>query len=379
MIVLEADNRVLTQATKYSSLLTNYSSGVSAFSVLNATDSQFAVDVFLLLGNFGSENAEVVKILTVSNATGAITTTTATKFAHPESTRVTIIPYDQVRFFHTTDTTFVTTDPLTGYINIQPSDWFTTYNDEAYSDGYGWYIFYNSQTAIASQQSNPIPYTGFAVDTTEQILDDFFGMLNNRELKLVTRDEALGWASEAYSRMQSKLNLTNIEYKASAVTSLSIVSGTIEYDLPADFDHLVSFIAGLDTTDPGKTGGGKSNISWISLKDAYTYNGTGPRYYIRGSKIGVLPTPGSATTYHYTYQKKAARLTLNSDEVDLPDGGEYVIKDFMLYRAYKKFQNQAQSKDSFGAFKEGLDEMIISSVQRDSNLDTWGIAPEANV
>jgi len=379
MIIIEADNRTLTVATKYSYLTTNYESGVNAFSVLNATDSQFSTDAFLLLGNFGAEDTEIVKILTVNNSTGAITTTASIKFAHSESTKVTILPYDQVRFFHTTDTTYVTTDPLTGYINLQPSDWFTTYNDELNSTGYGWYIFYNSVTAIASQQSNPIPYAGFSTDTTEEILDDFFSMLNNKELTLITREDALTWASEGYGRIKNKLNLANIEYTSSTVTALSVISGTIEYDLPVDFDHLVSFISGLDTSDVGKAGGSKVNIQFINLKNAYTYTGTGPRYYIRGTKIGILPTPGSDTTYHYMYEKKATKLTLNSDEVSLPSGGEYVIKDFMLYRAYKKFQNQVQSMDSLGAFKNGLDDMIISSVKRDSNLDTWKIDPQANV
>jgi len=347
--------------------------------VLNATDSQFAADAFILVGNFGAEDAEVMQISSLDYNAGIITTTTDTLFAHSESTRVTILPYDQVRFFHTTDTTYVTTDPLTGYINIQPSDWFTTYNDETNSTGYGWYTFYNSVTLVSSQQSNYIPYTGFDSDTTEDILDDFFSMLNNKELTLITRENALSWASEAYGRMRNKLNLANIEYTASSPTALSVVSGTIEYDLPTDFDNLISFVSGLDTTDLGKIGGSKVNIEFISLKDAYTYTGSGPRYYIRGSKIGILPTPGTDTTYHYIYGKSAGKLTLNSDEVDLPNGGEYVIKDYMLYRAYKKLQNQVQSKDSFDAFKAGLDEMVIASVSRDANLDSWGIKSEANV
>ena len=70
MIILEADNRVLTTTAKYTYTTTNYTSGVSAFSVLNATDSVFAVDAFLLLGNFGTESTEIVKILTVDNDTG---------------------------------------------------------------------------------------------------------------------------------------------------------------------------------------------------------------------------------------------------------------------------------------------------------------------
>lgn len=379
MITLEADNRTLTFGSKYSYLVTNYPSAITNFSILNATDSAFAVDAFLLFSNFGAEDCEVLKISSVNNTTGEIVTSTPSVFAHSESTKITVLPYNQVRFFHTTTETFSTSTPLTGYIDIQPSDWFTTYNDESFSTGYGWYVFYNSITTLLSQPSNSIPYTGFSENTTENILSDFFSMLNNKELKLVTREDALSWASEAYGRMRNKLNLTNVEYTASELESISILPGTIEYDLPSNFDHLISFISGIDPTNPGVRGGNKMNINFIPLREAYAYNGSGIRYYIRGFKIGILPTPTEATTYHYMYLKKANRLSLNTDEVDLPNGGEYVIKDYMLYRAYKKFQNAAESKSSFEAFTNGLNDMIIASVKRDANLDTWGIERSANV
>lgn len=377
-ILLEADNRTLVQAAKYTYTVSNLSSGVSSFSVLNSTDTSFAANAFILLGNFGAEDAEIVQISTVNNNTGAITTASATLFAHSESTRVTVLPYNQINFYRTTTTTFSSSSSLSGTVALQPSDWFTTYGDEVNSTGYGWYRFYNSATAVWSQNSNAIPYTGFESDTTENILSDFFSMLSNKELKLVTREDALSWASEGYGRMRNKLNLTNVEYTGSAVTALSILADTIEYDLPTDFDHLLFFISGLDTSDPGAVNGTKADIEFIPLRAAYTYNGTVPKYYIRGSKIGILPTPSTATTYHYMYQKRAARLTLNTDEVDLPNGGEYVIKDWMLYRAFQKFQNP-QYKQYLESFTNGLNDMIISSVKRDANLDWWGISRQANV
>lgn len=378
MIILEADNRTLVAATKYSFLVTNYSAGITNFSVLNATDSAYATDTFLLLGNFGAEEAEILRIATVNNDTGEITTTTPTLFAHAESTRATILPYNQIRFFHTTGTTFNLSDPLTGYIDLQPSDWFTTYGDESHSTGYGWYTFYNSVTTLLSQESNYIPYVGFEENTTEQILSDFFSMLSNKELRLVTREDALSWASEAYGRMRNKLNLSNIEYAGSDIQTLNVIGGQIEYDLPLDFDHLLFFASGISPSDPGQRGGIKLDIGFIPLTKAYTYNGTGPRYYIRGKKLGLLPTPSETTTYHYMYEKRASRLTLNTDVVNLPNGGEYVIKDYMLYRAFQKFQNP-QFKTYYESFTNGLNDMIISSIKRDANEDWWGITRQANV
>lgn len=380
MIVLEADNRTLTTSTKYSYLVTNYSAGVTSLSILNATDSQYAPNAFVLLGNFGAEDAEILKIESVNNETGDIVLSSPTLFAHSESTRFLILPYNQIRFFYTTTATFDigTATPLTGYVNLQPSDWFTTYSDETHSSGYGWYVFYNSITASMSQESNPIPYIGFESNTTEQILSDFFSLLSNKELKLVTRDDALSWASEAYGRMRNKLNLSNVDYTVSAITQLQLIPGQIEYDLPSDFDRLIFFASGIDGSNPGARGGIKLNIDQIPLREAYSYNGIGPRYYIRENKIGILPTPTSSDVYHYMYQKKATRLNLNSDIVNLPNGGEYVIKDYMLYRAFQKFQNP-QYKTYFDSFTNGLNDMIIASVKRDANLDWWGISRQANV
>lgn len=379
MIILECDNRSLTAASKYSALVTNYMSGISTFSVLNATDSDFAANAFILVSNFGSEDAEILQILAVDNSTGLITTTTPTKFSHAESSKVSVIPYNKVRFFHTTTAVFDILTPLTSFVDLQPSDWFTSYGDGSYSTGYGWYAFYNSQTLIYSQPSNAIPYAGFETSATEQILADFFSMLNNKELRQVTREDALSWASEGYGRMRNKLNLTNIEYSASAISALNVKQGQIEYDLPSDFDHLIMFASGINSADPGVRGGIKLDIDFVPLTEAYTYNGTGPRYYIRGFKIGLLPTPTETTTYHYIYNKRPTRLVLNTDTVDLPNGGEYVIKDYMLYRAYTKFQNQSMAKQCLDAFTNGLNDMVISAVKRDANKDWWGISRQANV
>jgi len=378
MITLECDNRVLTTTAKYSYLTTNYSSGVSVFSVLNSTDSIWKENAFLLVGNFGSEDTEILQILSIDYNNGEITTSTNTLFAHPESTRVTILPYSQVRFFYTTTTTYNTDNPLTDYINLQTSDWFTIYGDESHSTGYGWYVFYNPVTNISSQPSNAIPYAGFDSDTTENILSDFFSMLNNKELTLVTREDALSWASEAYGRIRNKLNITNTEFTASALGTISILADTIEYDLPSNFDHLISLSSGLDTTDPGGWAGNKNKIEFISLANAYTYTGSVPRYYLRGFKIGILPTPSTATVYHYMYLKSAKRLSLNTDEVELPNGGENIIKDFMLYRVFQKLQNSIY-KEYKTSFDDGLNQMIISSIKRDAGLASWGMAPGTNV
>lgn len=378
IITLEADNRILTESAKYTYLAYNYVSGTSSLTVLNATEPVFATDAYLLLGNFGAETSEIVKISSVNSTTGAVTLSASTRFAHQESTRVTVIPYNQVKFYYTTTEVFTTTTLLTTY-DIQASDWNTTYNDSVHTTGYGWFVFYNSTTAAVSNESNNLPYAGFDRDTVEDILNDFFSLLNNKELKLVTRDDALSWLNEGYSIMRNKLNLSNVEFSASELTSLTVNSGTSEYTLPVDFYQLSSITGGLNTSSPTAVGNmGKFPVEYISLREAFSYTGSATRYYIRGSKIGFLPTPQQDVTYHYMYLKKSDKLTSNSESVNLPDNGAYIIKDFLLYRAGRKFGNPSYMND-YKAFEKGLNDIILAAADRDAALDECGIASYANV
>jgi hypothetical protein len=378
MISLKADNRILTQNAKYSYLVANYVSNATNLSVLNATDSVFATDAYLLLGNFGSETAEIVQISTVNNTTGAIVLVSATKFAHPESTRVTVLPYNQIRFFWTPIEVFNTATPLTVYLDLQPSDWFTTYDDGSHPTGYGWFIFYNSTTLLASQQSNSLPYEGFKNNSIEDLLNDFFSLLNNKELKLVTRADALSWLNEGYSKIRNKLNLCNREYSASVLKSITTQAGIYEYDLPLDFSDLISITGGLNQSSPMATGMyNKYPINYIPLTAAAAYVGSETMYYIRGKKIGFVPVPNGNSVINYIYLAKTMRIGTNSELVDLPDNGFFAIKDWMCFRAFSKFGNTTQAASYYKIFSDQVDEMLISAIDRDANLDSWGFTPES--
>lgn len=378
MIILEADNRSLTSSTRYTYLQDNHSSGVSSITVLNPRDGFDSGDI-ILIGQMGDETSEMFQVGTVDTSARTITLLTAagaattTLFAHAESTRVTVLPYNQVRYFHTTTDTYDDLTPLTGYLDISTSEWFTTYEDESYSTGYGWFIFYNSVTVTASQPSNPIPYIGFDVDTVQTVLDDFYSMLSNKDLKLIDRADGLSWLNEGLAVFKTKLNLSNREYNASDTTTLSIIGGTAEYDLPADFSKLVY----IKTNSTAQEGG--YEIEMISLRDIPSYSSQDTKYYLRGLKIGFVPTPGSDNTYQYRYLTKSGRLSLNSDLLNLPDNGVYIIKDFMLFRAQQKLSNHQVAASYMASFEKGVSQLIASLVDRDGHLDSIGLVNEANV
>ena len=328
----------------------------------------------IILSNFGSETAELVTVNSVATATHTLTLSAATKFAHSESTKVTILKYNQVKFYHTTTAAYVgsiANSTLIETVDLQADNFYTKVYDVTNTTGFGWFIFYNGTTAKATQTSNAIPYAGFGESYVKSILDSFFSLLNNKELKLVSNDDAFEWLNEAYAIAQNELNLVNKEYTASAAEDISVVSGTKEYDLDDTFGDMISLYNGTDNI----------YITEIPLNEVAGWDsetGNSLRYYLRGSKIGFSPTPTSAITLTNRYLKKTSKITSYYDEIEMPDNNFYCLKDYMLFRAAPKL-NKGDGKSYYDLFMASIERMKMTSIKRGSSCDSWGISPEANV
>ena len=387
MIILRSDNRVLTANSEYSFLVDNTPSNSASITVVNTEN--FDVGNFICIQEFGTENAEIFRIKAINATSGVITlgdnndVATVTKFAHSESTKVYYLPYNQIRFYWTAatgsiedeDPVFDTDTPLTGWTDLDPQNWFTSYADGTHSTGFGWFLYRNSVTAESSQESNPIPYAGFDGNTVANVFAGFDSLMSNKELRLVTTDEKFEWLNEALALVRNKLNLNSIEYFVSTPQTLTTISGIAEYLLPSDFADLVS-ITGTDN-------GFKQPLPYISVNKVGSYNSVlhghnVPYYYIRNRYIGLVPTPTSETTYTYQYRKKTTRVTGLSDYIDLPDDAYYALKDYMMYRASMKFTNPI-ARMYLESFTNAMNLYVQSAVKRDADLDSWEPHPQSIV
>lgn len=365
-IILKADARSLTKGAKYSFLTNNYASGVSAVVVDNGTN--FAANDYILLGNFGQESTEIIKINTVSSNTLNLATTTS--FSHAESTKATVIPYNQVIFYYTTTATFSAGTVLTT-TNIQPDSNFTITSDATNTTGFGWYKFYNSTTDKASTNSNAIPYSDFAENSVKKILDSFFSLLNQKELKLISNTEAFAWLNSGYSHAQTSLNLINDEYTVASDNSISVTSGTKEYSLPTGFYSVISLYNDTDNEE----------INSIDLEDVSDWDSSSAntiKYYLRGSYIGFSPTPTSAFTAVLKYKSNITTLTSYYDNVTLPQNGHYILIDYLMFRACQKLQNGREGS-YWTLFTNAIERMKFNSHKRTNTKEMWDIIDEANV
>lgn len=158
-MLVRIKNDVVTNYRESTILTTAVAAGATTLTVLD--NNQFLTDnEFYLLGKIGSESSEIIQ----KNGSGSIGTSIvvdAISFAHPVSTPLFRIDFNQYRLAHST------TNSITGIDNanvstaaLQFDDTYTRYEDTTYSTGFFFVRFFNSQTSTFSDYSAPIPVGG---------------------------------------------------------------------------------------------------------------------------------------------------------------------------------------------------------------------------
>ena len=361
MIILQADNRSLTNSMPFSTCNLNLSSGITSFVVGDVSGLTAGKAI---LGNWGSESSEVVTISGVTPSTNTVSLSAATKKAHSESTRLTMLKYDQVKFYWTATDTFNALN-LLSTVDVDATGLFTTYTDLVHSTGYGWFSFYNSISVISTSNSNPIPYANFAYSTVKRIIDAVYSRLNQVQGKTISFDDAIYALNEGYSKLRSHLNLVEMDFSASDISTLNVVSGTKEYLLPDRFADLIYVSNPLNNN---------KDLEWIAVgdignNDQLTFSPLSLRYYIRGNLIGFSPTPVMDFTVNYRYSKLPTWLSSYYDSVDVPDDNFWPLIDYMRYCFADKLN--IDPTNAYKKWTDGIDLMKMSSIKRSANHDSW--------
>lgn len=366
MVILKADNRIILDSSRSSFLSLNYVSGTDTFTI--ASTEGFATDQVVLMGEFGSESSEILRVESAAN--NIVVTTASSRFAHPESTKISIIPFNQVVFYHTTTDTFSATTVL-ATVDIQADDIYTKYTDNTYTTGFGWFRFYNSISALSTDESNAIPYADFAENSAKKLIDSFFSALNNKEKNLINDNDAYRYLNEGLSRLQNHLNLVNTEYNVEQST-ITTTSGTSEYDLDDHFSDLITINA------PGGLQVPHIDIWDVPFYESNPHNLT--RYYLRNKKIGFTPQPTSAVAYTLWWKNVSAAIESLYSTLDFPNNNYYPILDFMLYRACPKLgRSQSEAAGFLSAFNDGANLMKVTSIKQNSNNESFTIGSNFNV
>ena len=366
MITLQADNRTLTSGMPFTTTNITLPSGTTSFTVGDCTG--LVAGQKALLGVWGSENSEVITLSTVTTATRTVTCPATVK-PHPESTRLTLLKYDQAKFYWTATSDFSYLN-LLATVSVDPTSYYTVYRDLVHSSGYGWFTWVNSVSSYASANSNAIPYANFQYATVKRIIDSFYSKLNQVQAKTVSMDEAMLYLNEAYSTLRAELNMVNRDYTGSVEQTVAVVPSVAEYPLPDRFSDLL-YIRNASFNN--------QEMEWSAVEDigenSYRLQSAGrPMYYIRGNMLGFIGVKENFTAT-YRYAQLPNFMVSYSDVVDLPDDNFWPLVHYMLVLASVKLNFDPAIP--LALWKDGLSRMKIVSVHRSSNKDAWTPMPSA--
>lgn len=134
----------------------------TSLTVRSVDSNAWADDDWVIVGELGSSNAEILQIngavsdgtsLTVDNAGSG-----GARYAHSAGEPVYRIDYNQVKIYRATTETG--SKALLSTVEIQPDDIETRYEDSSNTTGFGFVTFYNSDSTLESTYSDAIPYAG---------------------------------------------------------------------------------------------------------------------------------------------------------------------------------------------------------------------------
>lgn len=153
--------------TESTFIVTDVNASVSAFTVDNGL--KFANAEYLVVGRFGYEKAEIVKISGAPTAT-SISLTVATNHPHNRGELLQFIPYNQIILEYSTDGT---TYSALATVDIRADATETYYNHTAGLSTYYYRArFSNSTSALVSSDSDSVTAVGDAENSAGAIIRD---------------------------------------------------------------------------------------------------------------------------------------------------------------------------------------------------------------
>ena len=171
------ENLEISLNEDYSYLNANFASAVGSITVDSI--QSFAINQILLIGQFGSEDSEIIKTHASTTPSGnTITLASNTTKAHNRGTKVSIIQFDKYELTHATSATgsksVLITSQLNGLVSIDAEREITLYNDIEYNSGHYFIRPTNSIGAV------------FTAATSDVITSTAHGLKNGQTIKVIS-------------------------------------------------------------------------------------------------------------------------------------------------------------------------------------------------
>ena len=287
-MLLLVNNRTLTKDREKTFLTASVAVAGTTLTVKAVDTNSWADNDWIIVGEIGTANAEVLQIngavsdgtsLTVDNAGSG-----GARYAHSVDEPVYRIDYNQIKFYRGTTTTSSSSSLLTT-IELQPDDYETRYEDTANTTGYGFVRFFNSLTSAVSPYSDSIPYEGQTSYSLAKMIDKIRSLTDERADDFITDSEIVDAINDKQRDIVNERLWTFNECEYSA----SSVDNQFEYDKPELIKtlHTVRF----DTKPLIK----QSQMQWeISHWNTDTESDNPTHCTIWNNKVKIYPRPNAS-------------------------------------------------------------------------------------
>ena len=207
-----------------------YSAGVTSIEVTN--NNRFAANDRVMIGGMGNEATEIVTV-SAANANGTTLTVGATLFNHSADDPVTILPFDQVKYYRATSSGGSYSVISTQNLDVDNAELETRYDDTAgTSSHYYKFTFYHSISTVESAFSDVLQGSGWRREQVGRIVDEVLEEVSDKNEDNITRTELLGYFNDVNDDL--KVNVSRPYNFLRARTTLTRTADTNYIDFPTD-------------------------------------------------------------------------------------------------------------------------------------------------
>jgi len=340
----------------------------AAATTLNVINTKgIAVNTLLLIGTYGSEDAEIVKTHASTVPTDTLITLAAgLKFDHSTDTPVTVLDYDQIEISRAASQGGSYSVLTTVAITVEEDA--TTYKDSAGNATDFYKIRYkNSIDSSFSGYSAEVPATGYGDTTLAGLVDSVYKLFSKQSSKILDRKEVIKWLNEGYiTKMVRRIISLGIDYYGKYGTdgsgaAIAFVASQRAYSLPSNFVRPTRWDFSYNGVDYYPADPIDSTFDHPQA----VYSQSSPKYYYEGNKIVPLPKPTATSGgMRPRFAALAARLANDDDVPDLPYGYEQTMVNWALKRAFES-DNKFDVANYYGTlFENDVEEMLLEIKNR---------------
>lgn len=312
----------------------------------------FTANDWVVIGKVGYENAEIVRITSITAP--STFNVTSTKFPHNADTPVVFIGYDKVRIYKST-TGINGTYNLLATIDINIDNDITYYETDAQTSDYFKFRYYNSYTLTEGDWSDAISGAGFTFYSKRTLIDRVLSLFGDTKRQFVSDDEVSDFLNEFLGIAQTELSVSTKRFLLKYY-DITLTDAT-EYDLPADF--LMEKAVKI-SYDNGSTFPYSLTLSSVDSMGQPVGSSVEAGYFIYNdgtiSKIVLSKKLSSGSILRVWYVPSVSTLSAETDTLPYPFVNHSVMfVTYALAKCYLKDKNfevyRALRDDAYGALR----------------------------